>query len=71
MRLTSTSLMAIAALAASGMSAEIVHPNARKAPMMVSRPRPRVQRMVVSASAEITEWNAAVDARKAAKKARK
>ena len=63
------SLVAMAALAA--VASAQATPFAQ--PQRVSQPRRQrdpVQRMVTSASAEIQAWNAAVDARKAAKKNR-
>ena len=63
------SLVAMAALAAAA-SAQAT-PFAQ--PQRVSQPRRQrdpVQRMVTSASAEIQAWNAAVDAKKRARKGR-
>ena len=59
-------LLAIAALAVSGIG---LGPHSY--PFYEATPRkrrPPVQRMVTSSSDEIKAWNAAVDARKAAKK---
>ena len=60
-------LLAIAALAASGMQFGGVVASFDK-PATPRKRRPQVQRMVTSSSDEIKAWNAAVDARKAAKK---
>ena len=61
-------LLAIAALVVSGTG---MGPHPHPYPFYEATPRkrrPPVQRMVTSSSAEIKAWNAAVDARKAAKK---
>ena len=63
-------LLAIAALAVSGTGMG-PHPHPHPYPFYEATPRkrrPQVQRLVTSSSAEIKAWNAAVDARKAAKK---
>ena len=58
-------LMAIAALAAAGSG--IATPSPRYTNANPRRTNPKIRRMVTSASDEIKAWNAAVDAKKAAK----
>ena len=55
---------------AAGLAVGAGYPMAQTCKTARSRVRPEVQRMVTSESEEIKAWNAAVDARKAAKKNR-
>ena len=61
-----SSLIAMAALAIAGSG--IYQQSMPSASKTASRRKPPVKRMVTSASDEIKQWNAAVDARKAAKR---